>query len=487
VQHYDHKTTGKPDHRSAFKIIPVFFFRYSVREYDMRAIFQRSFTMTIVIPALLILMLGCSAPVSAISVSGAKYMNSIPPGGTDIQKMTVGIGADDDPTDVMVEVLGFGQTRDLVYTTLTPVNDLSPYSARKFISLDTNTIHLEPGAKKEVTAKITLPKDVGAGGRYAIIYIHALPGKGKSFTTAVNVPVLVTVSGSSPTEAGSITHLDVGNVTIGQPISIITSFKNTGNYHYYHTVNVVALKNANGNIIARNSTPPSVYAIIPGNTVDFTIRPDVKDLQAGTYTVDSKIILESGRVLDEKTTTFELKELYIPPPTESSVTLSPGSPGTLTSPDGRYSVEFPQGAVLGDVVVVLKPYARDNLHPAPEGARLGATCFEITGLSGLLSKDATVRVTYSADDLAAAGGDASQLKLSYWDTAQGMWVILPTQLTTQDMKLTATTNHLSIWAILISSPKTTASVTKTPLPAILDVAALIVAAIISGCIVRQRK
>ncbi len=178
----------------------------------------------------------------------------------------------------------------------------------------------------------------------------------------------------------------MGNVTIGQPISIITSFKNTGNYHYYHTVNVVTLTNANGNIIAQNSTLPSVYAIIPGNTVDFAVRPDVKDLPAGTYTVRSKIILESGRVLDEKTTTFEMKEPYIPPPSESSVSLSPGRLGSLTSPDGRYSVIFPQGAVLGDVVVVLKPYSREDLHPAPERARLGATCFEITGLSGLLSK-----------------------------------------------------------------------------------------------------
>jgi hypothetical protein len=464
-----------------------FLYQVFSQEYNMRAIFQRSFTMTIVIPALLILMLVGSAPVSAISVSGAKYMNSISPGGTDIQKMTVGIGGDEDPTDVMVEVLGFGQTRDLVYTTLSPVNDRSPYSARAFITLDTNTIHLEPGAKKEVTATITLPKNVGGGGRYAIIYIHAIPGKGKSFTTAVNVPVLVTVSGSSPTEAGNITRLDVGNVTIGQPISIITSFKNTGNYHYYHTVNVVTLTNANGNIIARNSTPPSVYAIIPGNAVEFAVKPEVKDLPAGTYTVSSKIILESGRVLDEKTTTFDLKESYIPPPTESTVTLSPDRPGTLTSPDGRYSVIFPQGAVLDDVVVVLKPYSRDNLHPAPEGTRLGTTCFEITGLSGLLSKNATVRVTYSANDLSLAGGDASQLKLSYWDTAQGTWVILPTQLTSKDMKLTATTNHLSVWAILIQSPKTPAPVTETPLPAMLNVAALVVAAVISGCIVRQWK
>ncbi len=182
-----------------------------------------------------------------------------------------------------------------------------------------------------------------------------------------------------------------------------------------------------------------------------------------------------------------MNEEYVPPPTESSVTLTPGSPGTLASPDGRYSVVFPQGAVLSDVIVTLKPYSRETLRPAPEGARLGATCFEITGLAGLLSKNAIVRVTYSADDLAVAGGDASQLKLAYWDTAQNQWVILPTQLASKDLKLTTTTNHLSIWAILIQPQKSAALPTETPLPALLDVAALVVAAIISGCIVRQGK
>jgi hypothetical protein len=453
----------------------------------MRGWFQESKKMATMALVFVLLMVWCLAPVSAIGVMGAKYMGSIAPGGTDIHTMTVSIGADEKPTDIQIDVMGFGQAMDKGYISLDPANDLSPYSGRTLITLSNTTLHLEPGTSQDVKAAIKLPQNVGSGGRYAIVSVHALAKTGQSFTTGVNVPVFITVSGSTLTETGSILKVDTGVVTIGQPISIITSFKNTGNYHYYHTVNVVTLTNANGNIIARNSTPPSVYAIIPGNAVEFTVKPEAKDLPAGTYTVSSKIILESGRVLDEKTTTFELKESYIPPPTESSVTLSPGRPGTLTSPDGRYSVVFPQGAVLDDVVVVLKPYSRDNLHPAPEGARLGATCFEITGLSGLLSKDATVRVTYSANDLAVAGGDASQLKLSYWDTAQGTWVILPTQLTTQNMKLTATTNHLSIWAILISSPKTTAPATETPLPAMLVVAALIVAAIISGCIVRQGK
>src|SRR5674476_258224 len=101
----------------------------------MSTIFQRSFTMVIFILALLIVVLPGSAPVSAISVTGAKYMNNIAPGGSDILKMTVGIGADEDPTDVNIDVLGFGQTKDLVYSTLSPVDDLSQYSARKFISV----------------------------------------------------------------------------------------------------------------------------------------------------------------------------------------------------------------------------------------------------------------------------------------------------------------------------------------------------------------
>jgi len=438
-------------------------------------------------------MLVCAAPVSAIGVTGAKYMGSIPAGGTDTHIIMVRNGADEAPTDVLIEVMGFGQVMDKGYTTLDPAKDVSPYSARTFISLNKNSLHLEPGKTENVTATITLPANVGAGGRYAIIFVHALPGIEQSFATAIDVPVLITVSGTTPTETGSITSVDSGEVTIGQPIVITTTFKNTGNYHYYHTVNEVTLTDANGNVIAQDSLPPSGFAIIPENTVAFTVTPNVKDLPVGTYTVSSKVLLEDGRVLDEKATTFAVKTNYVPPPTESGITLTPGSPGTLKSPDGRYSVSFPQGAVIGDVVVTLKPYPHDRLNPAPGGARLGATSFEITGLSGLLSKEATVRITYSADDLAAAGGDASLLKLSYWDAAQGSWVILPTQVNMQEMTLTATTNHLSVWTVMVSSSPSEAAAapaggaSRIPLPAEVSIIALLVATIILCSVSRHRK
>ena len=55
------------------------------------------------------------------------------------------------------------------------------------------------------------------------------------------------------------------------------------------------------------------------------MKPDVKNLQPGSYTVNSKILLESGTVLDEKTATFTVKTDYIPPITEASITPQTGN------------------------------------------------------------------------------------------------------------------------------------------------------------------
>lgn len=451
---------------------------------------RQSWSGAITISVVILLLLLWTAPAAAIGVLGAKYEGSIAPGGTGTHVVTINIGAGEPATDVMVEVAGLGQMPGGIYMPLDPANDGNPYSGRSFITLHNSTIHLEPGTQQRVAATIELPQDVGSGGRYAIIYIHSLPGAGASLATAVLVPVFITITGTTPTETGSILQVDTGTVTIGQPITFTTIFKNTGNYHYYSAGNHVTVKDSNGALIANASTTPMAYAIIPGNTVQFVTQPDMQNLQAGTYTVDSQVLI-GGQVLDEKSTTFTIKTDYIPPATESSITVSPGSPATLTSPDGRYSISFPQGSVLADVVVILKPYPMDKLSRAPAGAKLGATSFEVAGLAGLLSKDASVKVRYSSDDLAAAGGDASQLKLAYWDVGQYQWVILPTQVNPQDMTLTTTTNHLSIWAVMVSSSASggspTSAPTKTPLPVVLSIVALAATAIIVSGTVRQRK
>jgi hypothetical protein len=439
-------------------------------------------------------------PASAIKMTGTNYVGSIAPGGTAIFSMGIGIESNENPSDLLIEVMGFGQELNGEFTPIAPVDDTNPYSARKFITLDKTTLHLEPGTSQRVNATITFPTNVGAGGRYAIIYVHSLPVNGTgqaALTTAMVIPVLITISGTTPALTGSITGVDVGELTVGQPVVVTTTFKNTGNLHYRYITNEVTLTDGNGNILAKGSASPWPKSIIPGSTVHYTVEPDVKNLPVGTYKIDSKVLLEDGKILDEKTTTFTVNTNYVPPVTESNITLTPGGAGTLTSPDGRYSVSFPQGAVLGDAVVTLKPYSRNKLPAAPEGAGLGATCFEITGLPGLLSKEATVTVTYSTDDLAAAGGDTSKLKLSYFDAVQNAWVILPTQVDEGKTTLTTTTNHLSVWAVMISSSTTggtasgtvpaTSTTTKSPLPVVAILAALIIAGIAAGKNIRNQE
>jgi hypothetical protein len=442
------------------------------------------------ISVVIILLFLCTAPSWAIGVTGSKYMGSISPGGNDTYVMTISIGAGEPATDLIANVAGFGQTLNGVYIPLTAENDANPYSARSFITLDNSTVHLEPGTQQSVTATISLPQNVGAGGRYAIISIRSVPNANTNYETAVVVPVFITVTGTTPTETGSILQIKTGTLTAGQPITITTTFENTGNYHYYSTVNEVTVRDSTGAVVANSTTSPMAYAIIPGDTVQFVAQPDAKNLQPGTYNVDSKVLL-NGQVLDENSTTLTVNSNYIPPVTESNITVSPGNPATLTSPDGRYSISFPQGAVLGDVVVTLSPYPMNQLSPAPAGAKLGATSFEMTGLAGLLNKDATVQVKYSADDLAAAGGDASLLKLSYWDAVQGQWVVLPTQVNTQDTTLTSTANQLGIWAVMVSSSTSAGSPasapTKAPLPADLSTVALVITAIIVTGTAKMRK
>lgn len=415
-----------------------------------------------VITILLLVAILCIAPTSAITLDGTKYMGTIPAGGSGIHTMTISIGKDEKPADITITVMGFGQALNKGYSPLSPTEDLSPYSARPFISLSSATIHLTPGVPETVTATISLPSNVGSGGRYALIEVYPIPEKGQLVTTEISVPVLITVSGTTPTISGSITNIEVADVVAGQPLSVITTLKNTGNYHYYHSVNQINIADANGVTLANISTSPAIDAVIPGSTVQYVGELNVKSLPVGSYKVTSKVLTADGNVLDEKSISYEVKEAYIAPPDQASVMVSPGNPSLLQTPDGRYSVSFPQGAVFSTVNVSLKGYSFNQLPPAPQGAKLGTSSFEITGLSGLLSKDATVKVKYSTDDLAAAGGEVSSLKLAYYDTAQNSWVILPTQVDTGSTILTTTTNHLSVWTVMVSSSATSTSPSAIP-------------------------
>ncbi len=135
--------------------------------------------------------------------------------------------------------------------------------------------------------------------------------------------------------------------------------------------------------------------------------------------------------------------------------------GKMETADGHVSTEFPAGAVVGASVVTIESAAASALPETPKGFQVGNTCFVIMALDEngneivTLSKPSTITVKYSEADLAAAGGDPHRLVLAYWDEAAGEWNPLETNVNAEDMTLSASTTHLSTWAVLAKTTSAT--------------------------------
>jgi hypothetical protein len=400
-------------------------------------------------------------PATAIKVTGSIYSGSISPGGTAVHTMNISTSAGDPAMDLIVDVLGLGQSPRQINTGLSADMDTSPFSARKFITVSPQKFHLDPGGSQEVKATITVPQNVGDGGRFAIITIRNAPvGNGTTaIVTAISVPVVVTIKDSVITQKGSISNVSVAAIVPGQPIKVTTTLKNTGNYLYKVKTNV-SVTDLAGKVVATGGTDVSTSSIVPPFTGEYDVNI-VNPLSIGKYNITSTIIREDGVVLDTKTVPFEIKDTYVAPSLEVTVPLSPKSPAILKSTDGRFTVNFPAGAVLSDVNVTLSPFDNARLPPAPQGAKLGATTFKIDGLTGLLSKDAMVVVKYSSADLEAAGSDVSKLTLARYDDADNKWTIVPTTVDRNALSLTANTNRFSIWVVMVTSGETSGGTGST--------------------------
>ena len=221
--------------------------------------------------------------------------------------------------------------------------------------------------------------------------------------------------------------------------------------------------NAQGQNLGTISIPVTSSSILPDTVrqLKATFMP-TGELAPGTYTISSKVMLEDGTVLDEADSTFKIKTPYAPPPAVGNITLTPSSASTLTSEDGRISIYFPQGAAVIPVNVSLWNYAAEQLPSPPPDMNLTTTCFRVDGLTGLLAKEATVTVRYSADDLGKAGGDASRLRLARWDEGNSQWTVLKTKVDEGTMMLSASSNQMSIWAVVVGSPAAAGASWVTP-------------------------
>ena len=418
----------------------------------------------VTIPVFLAILLSiCGTPIAyatrGLTTTGVVLVTNVIPGQTLDHKITVNVGDEDSPTDIAVAVASMGQAADGAYMALDQFSDDSANSARSFITLDRDSFSLKPGETQELIATVRVPQTVGEGGKYALINIQT-KGSGQStvgVSSAVNIPVYLTVANSHLVHTGRIAKILVIEPDSGKPIDVTTSFQNTGNHHF-KVRGEVAIVDPGGRILDTIHYTPTGPSIIPGMTriLKVTFIPQGQ-LPVGQYSVKSKVTLEDGNVIDEATSEFEVKEAYVPPPPPAEITLKPTIAGLLATGDGRISVSFPKGAVISEANIALRSCPPQQLPTPPASLKLAATSFRLEGLNGLLAKSSTVQVRYTQADLQTAESDASKLVLARWDESSDTWVILRTSVDKQATTLTAVTNQLGTWAVMAKGSRPTAA------------------------------
>jgi hypothetical protein len=422
--------------------------------------FDQQLAVLIIAVTLALTAMGFSiVPVAAnpgITVSGALLITDVSPGETLTHKITITIGAKDPPTDVVVQVGGIGQAADGTYTLLDSVADISRYSARWFVSIDDDLLHLEPGIAKDVIATVRIPEDIGDGGRYAIINISTQPvnDKGVGVISAVNIPIYLTIKNTRCIHEGKIATISTSDILPGKPIDIFTDFQNTGNHHF-KVKGEVEITDSYSTVLDTIYTALTPMSILPNVTrqCKASFIPS-RELSPGVYSIKSKIMLEDGIVLDESDSSFEVTAPYIPPPPPATQTVFPAEGSVLETNGSRISISFPKGAVTEKVNVTLRDYLLSQLPPLPLEYQPATICFRVDGITGLLVQNATVTVRYTGADIEKASGNVARLKLAYWDEATSQWSVLKTKVDKTKMTLSSTTNHFSIWTVMVSpAPK----------------------------------
>lgn len=387
---------------------------------------------------------------SGLTVNNALILGEVNPGNNYTHSINVKLGTSAEATGIAIQIGGIGQTLRDQYQLLQASEDKSSYSAREYIKSDIANFYLEPGDSREVKFTLDIPKDVGVGGRYALIKVTTIPGEGETVgvITVVNIPVYLTISKTKLIHTGKIDAVSAEEAVTGKPVYILTTIENTGNHHY-KVKGEVEIADSNGKLL------DTVYVSLTSSIIP-TMSRQLKatfipknELSLGIYNIKSKVTLEDGTLLDEATGTFEVKAPYVPPPAPAVVDLKPSTASALNTDDGRISIAFPQGSVLADAQISLRSNPPDQLPAAPVNHALGTTSFRVDGLTGLLLKPAAVKVKYSSADLAKAEGDPARLVLARWDEANSQWTVLKTSRDYNTQTLNTETNQFSLWAVLI--------------------------------------
>ena len=244
---------------------------------------------------------------AGLRVAGVNIENTVAPGSETTYTINIA-DTTDTPMDVAIEVKGYGDAQSGV-DVLAPEEDGSPYTARHFLSVSHDRVHLEPGESQDIIVTAKIPTGIG-GGRYAIIDIHTVPPEGSSFSTvaAVAARVLLTIEGSDLIKSAEISEIQLVESESAQTLEMTAIVKNTGNYHYKISA-TGSVKNEQGKVVATSSPLQTRFPLIPTYSRQISVPLEASEsLPAGKYQLEMEVRADDGTLIAQETGQVELGE-----------------------------------------------------------------------------------------------------------------------------------------------------------------------------------
>jgi hypothetical protein len=243
---------------------------------------------------------------AAFGISGAIFSEDVSPGQELDYQIVVSGGENDSLQNMTADVFGYVTNEGGANVALLPEDDIGPYTARPFLSIEPKNFTLGPGDRKILHLTGTVPQDVGSGGKYASVLIMPEPkiieAKNIKVLTAIMSLVLLTIKDTDLVKTGEITNLSSSVKDEGVAVDLL--FKNTGNVDIKPQVSV-KLSDSDGHILAIEG--PTEDRVLPTNSRNFNINlaPETP-LTSGLYTIEASANLSDGTVLDTKLATLEV-------------------------------------------------------------------------------------------------------------------------------------------------------------------------------------
>jgi hypothetical protein len=266
--------------------------------------------------AIVALVLGFALTLPAIlpacasfTAVGVMYQADVTPGQHIENEIKLSIGTKDHPIDLTADILGLNQTLDGGYTMIKADQDHGLNTARPFLNVSPSQFHLDPGDSKKVLISGDVPLGIGDGSRYAMASIRGSSKGNGSIGVALvlNVPILLTISGSQLSKTAEIIELDASKPIYNNQKNATLTLKNTGNTHFRAIVKAV-LKDNKGNVIANSTTiQPTLPPILPEKLRKFVLSlKSNRTIDPGNYALNVTACLEDGTVLAGKETMFDV-------------------------------------------------------------------------------------------------------------------------------------------------------------------------------------